>query len=127
MTISIIATDSETCGSVDVTEAVQALYDLAIHSMDFGSGFWSAEDARPVAQLAAICGFEQREEVEKYIDDRDHEAQGAAWLREHYDEVGRPYSQYWGRSATLGHEHVYSTVGRCMWPGCRNENTDYAR
>ena len=35
----------------DITEGVQALYDLVISSMDWGSGFWTYEDALPVAQV----------------------------------------------------------------------------
>jgi hypothetical protein len=52
----------------DVTEAVQALYDLIIQSLDWGSGFISAEEAEPIARLAQLCGFERWEEAERYLD-----------------------------------------------------------
>lgn len=51
----------------DVTESVSALYDLLIGSMDWGSGFLTAEDAIPVARLARICGFKDSEEAERYL------------------------------------------------------------
>jgi hypothetical protein len=41
----------------DVTEAVQALYDLVVQSLDWGSGFLTVEDAVPVADIARLCGF----------------------------------------------------------------------
>lgn len=115
-----------TSTGVDVTEAVQALYDLAINSMDFGSGMWTAEDAKPVAELARICQFGQREEIDKYIADLAHRAEAHDFVRDHYDAV---YPQRSGRSFTIedskvarraleAHEHVLSSAGRCMWPGC---------
>lgn len=54
----------------DVTVGVQSLYDLLIQSMDWGSGFLSAEDARPIAELARTCGFEGLEEAERYLHDQ---------------------------------------------------------
>lgn len=55
----------------DITEGVQALYDLVISSMDWGSGFWTAEDARPVAILARRMRFERAEEAERYLRERE--------------------------------------------------------
>jgi hypothetical protein len=52
---------------VDVTEGVQALYDLVINSMDWGSGFLSYEEALPVAKLAELCGFKDIEEAQRYL------------------------------------------------------------
>ena len=49
----------------DITEGVQVLYDLAIGSMDYGSGFWNYEDAKPVADLGKLCGFNGWEGVQK--------------------------------------------------------------
>lgn len=44
---------------IEVPEpALRALLDLAIDSMDFGSGFWEQEDtdaAREVAELLGVC------------------------------------------------------------------------
>lgn len=51
----------------DVTTAVQALYDLAVGSLDFGSGFWSVEETEPVAALAKLCGFG---DIDWYVNDR---------------------------------------------------------
>lgn len=55
---------------VDITEGVQALYDLVTSSMDWGSGFWTVEDALPVEHIARTCGFPGISEVEAYIDGR---------------------------------------------------------
>lgn len=55
----------------DVSDAVAAMYDLVIGSMDWGSGFWSVEDAVPVGILARLCKFETAEDVEKYLGNRD--------------------------------------------------------
>jgi hypothetical protein len=52
---------------VDVTTGVQALYDLALGSMDYGSGFWTSEDAAPVAEIARVCGFEGLADLECYV------------------------------------------------------------
>lgn len=55
----------------DITEGVQALYDLVIGSTEWGSGFWTAEDARPVALLARACGFGRAEEAERYLREQE--------------------------------------------------------
>ena len=51
----------------DITEGVQAMYDLLINSADWGSGFLTMEDALPIAHLAKVCSFEKWEEAEKYV------------------------------------------------------------
>lgn len=66
VTINAVHSDGTT---VDVTAGVQALYDLVINSMDWGSGFLTSEDAEPVAEIARICGFEGVEAVERYVTD----------------------------------------------------------
>lgn len=97
----------------DVTAAVQALYDLAIHSMDYGSGFWSAEDAEPVALLARICGFNGREGIEKYIESERFLKERAAFLASFSPEAR------WQDYSRVPHEHQYAVVnGKCMWPAC---------
>jgi hypothetical protein len=106
---------TDDCQAVNVTEAVKVLYDLAINSMDFGSGMWSAEDAVPVAELAKICGFEQREEVQKYIDKRLAWQDTYTFLLEH-PEAGRP--GYRAGHRTVPHDHVYTRAGECMWRFC---------
>lgn len=105
----------------DITEGVQALYDLVIASMDFRSGFWTAEDARPVALLARACGFGNRDEIERYLRDREHEAHRQRFISER-DRAGegRVILRWTGRDGTpLPHDHVFSVAGRCVWPGCR--------
>lgn len=52
---------------VNVTEAVSAIYDMVIQSLDWGSGFFTSEDAVPMAELGRICGFEMVEEAERYL------------------------------------------------------------
>jgi hypothetical protein len=100
----------------DVTEAVSALYDLAIHSMDFGSGFWSAEDAEPVALLARTCGFEGREELERYIE-KDRILQEKAAFRR--DKGIYPHGNLCGLGPRV-HYHEWSAInGKCLWPYCK--------
>jgi hypothetical protein len=117
--IIVTLTEPDLSGGVirDVTEAVKALYDLAIGSMDFGSGFWSAEDARPVAELARICGFEQAEEVQKYLDDRLFHEEQSAWMMENPIPGVNNYYSYRG----VPHDHVYSRINNtCLWPRCKH-------
>lgn len=96
---------------VDITEAVKVLYDLAIGSMDFGSGFWNAEDAAPVAHLAELCEFENAESVRAYVSSQLQSEEQMQFLL----ESGRgPGWHYFG----IPHEHVFSTQGKCLWPGC---------
>jgi len=106
----------------DVTEAVQALYDLAIGSMDFRSGFWSAEDAEPVGKLAVICNFDQSYDILKYIAEEREKAERGAFYRQNFHEIHPRHDQVdaWDRmyEALQGHECVYSSLGKCMWPGC---------
>lgn len=65
-------------GRTDITEGVKALYDLAVSSMDFGSGFWTVEDALPVAELARTCGFDKVEELERYVEGKRRELNAEA-------------------------------------------------
>lgn len=44
-------------GSVDVTEGVRTLYDHLIHSLDWGSGFLTTEEAVNIITVAQQCGF----------------------------------------------------------------------
>ena len=69
----------------DITQAVGALYDLTISSMDYRSGFWSAEDATPVAEMAELMNYEQRDEIRKYVDDQRHSEEFNAYMRTHDD------------------------------------------
>jgi hypothetical protein len=97
----------------DITEGVQALYDLVLGSMDWGSGFLTAEDARPVALLARMMGFEKAEEAERYLRDQEHSQQQREFMLNHGSDwfTGAP-------GMPLPHDHVFSTAGRCMWPYC---------
>lgn len=111
----------------DITEGVQALYDLVLNSMDWGSGFLTAEDARPVALLARACGFGKAAEAERYLRDREHSEQQQEFMRRRTAEIETPgpgwvRTAQWlktGTSEPIEHEHVFSTAGRCMWPQCR--------
>jgi hypothetical protein len=96
----------------DITEGVQALYDLVLSSMDFRSGLWSAEDARPVALLARACGFENRDEIERYLREQEHSDQQREFFR-----VRRETRQ--SINGRVPHDHVFSAAGRCMWSGCK--------
>ena len=100
----------------DITEGVQTLYDFVISSMDWGSGFFTAEDARPVALLARACGFERCEEAERYLREQEQSDQQEEFLRNRQKAGQHP--EY-----DVPHEHVYSTHGKCMWPGCAAKET----
>jgi hypothetical protein len=107
----------------DITEGVQALYDLVIGSMDWGSGFLTAEDARPVALLARACGFENAEAAERYLREQEHSDQQQQFIRNHQAAIksagpGRTVLWHGPGGRPLPHGHVFSTAGRCMWPGC---------
>lgn len=66
---------------VDITEGVQALYDLVTSSMDWGSGFLTVEDALPVVHVARTCGFEGIAEAERYVEFQRAQEVRAAELR----------------------------------------------
>jgi hypothetical protein len=97
----------------EVTAGVQALYDLVIGSMDFRSGFWSHEDAVPVGEIARLCGFEKAEEIERYVRQSLHEEESHEWRRA---QANRAQAYLNGRN--VKHDHVWSSVGRCMWSEC---------
>lgn len=50
----------------DVTEGVQAAYDMIFRTMDWGSGFFSVEDLEPILRLALACGFDTTQ-LEDYM------------------------------------------------------------
>ena len=131
--VKIYAADPDRqLASTDITEGVQALYDLAIHSMDYGSGFWSYEDAAPVAKLATLMGWDGADGLQQYADDQLHKTEASAWARDN----GHLTYESWYESFMIRqeyadgsvvaypswrlkqHEHVFSTVGRCMWHQC---------
>lgn len=109
---------SQDGSEVDITEGVQALYDLVISSMDWGSGFLNYEDAVPVAELARACGFEKAEEAERYLREQLHSREQEEFInrlnRERTDR--RIYVKGFMHGQT--HDHVFSSAGKCMWPGC---------
>ena len=97
----------------DVTEGVQALYDLVVSSMDWGSGFWTYEDALPVVNIARLAGFEEAEEAERYAREALHRKESEEWqLR----QATWPTAYDNGRA--VPHDHVWSSVGKCMWSYC---------
>ncbi len=99
----------------DVTEGVQALYDLVISSMDWGSGFWSYEDALPVAQIARLAGFDRCDEAEQYVREALHSKESREYQKQQA-ELGRTHWGEWNR--VFPHDHVFSSAGKCMWRGC---------
>ena len=99
----------------EITEGVQALYDMVIASQDWGSGFWSYEDAVPVAVVARACGFERVDEVERYLNEQLHSVEQGQFLDAHREARLRyPYT-------LPEHDHVFSSAGRCMWPTCQEK------
>ncbi len=47
-----------TCRGVDVTEHVAAMFDALVGSLDWGSGFLSAEEIESVLVVAEVAGFD---------------------------------------------------------------------
>jgi len=97
----------------DITEGVQAMYDLVIQSQDFGSGFWSYEDALPVAEVARVCGFEKSAEVERYVRQALHKKES-----EEFQLLRDFRAQAYVNGRDISHDHVWSSVGKCMWTYC---------
>lgn len=97
---------------VVVTAGVQALYDLVIDSMDWGSGFLTVEDATPVVEIAKLCGFERSEEAAWYVATQTQSEEQNRFLR---NLRSRGIITRW---ESVEHDHVWSSVGRCMWPMC---------
>lgn len=106
----------------DITEGVRALYDLAVSSMDFRSGFWTAEDARPVALLARQLGFPERQEIERYLREQEHWDETVRWQRSH-DLPGMRQARRFGVAPP--HDHVFSASGFCMWPCCKTADPEW--
>jgi hypothetical protein len=97
----------------DITEGVAALYDLVIGSMNWGSGFLTVEDALPVVHVAMTCQFKDYERAEEYVRAEQHSVAQQQFLAE------REPPRYCCNEHRVGHDHVYSPAGKCMWPGCR--------
>jgi hypothetical protein len=144
MTKRIYVVDGEGFGDArDVTDAMAALYDLAIQSMDYGSGFWSYEDAVPVAEMAELMDWEGSTEIIRYRDNQLYTSERSDWIRKTFEP---PYPSLWDvpfvtwtqRTATsvdgstfvqniqvpAPHEHVYGTLDKCFWPQCEVRRQD---
>lgn len=108
---------------IDVTEGVQALYDLAVGSMDFGSGFWTVDDAVPVRDLANACGFDGKEAAEQYLAEQREKEDRQAFHQELAQKRGvNPWSLY-----NEPHVHRWSELGNCLWPMCRSRQENAER
>lgn len=102
--------------------------------MDFGSGFWTIEDAAPVGELAEVCGFEGDERIFRYLErerqlqaERDERAARYAENQEVH-AFNLKLIEMLPREALINrdayhramedHEHVFSSRGNCMWADC---------
>jgi len=66
--VYVITSGIPDADAVDITEGVAAMYDLLLSTMDWGSGFFTAEDAVPIAEVARAMGLPKVEEVDRYIE-----------------------------------------------------------
>ena len=62
----------------DVTEGVQALYDLVLALLVIRLAY---EDALPVAQIARLAGFGRCEEAERYVREALHHKESKCMRR----------------------------------------------
>ena len=136
--MKIYATDAESC-FVDITEAVQALYDLAMMGNGYGSGFWSYEDAAPVLKLAKLMDWDADDELQKYADEKLFLTERAAYLSDNDLNAEKCVEGRQERLPVLGgyqlvtrwrvkkHDHAYSTTGQCMWYSCDAKEQDVPR
>ena len=84
------------------------------HTLDWGSGFLTKEDALPVAHIAKVCGFKGCEEAERYV-----RAELIREEREAYWKVQPQASSWWNPEQLPYHDHVFSKItGECMWRNC---------
>lgn len=89
---------------IDVTEAVQVLYDLAV-SYGVGSGFWTLEDVTPVLDLARAAGFADLKNIEAYVEAEKRHTELRAEIQEKAIEG-------------IEHNHYFSPDGQCMVAHC---------
>ncbi len=135
---------------VNITEDLQVLFDFAINSMDWGSSFADVEDAEAILHIAEVCGFERVDDIKTYLEEQVHSKEVKRFWetlppvshKHHYipitdtieicnypdcyvkqgsdeDIAGDTFRrQYTGE---LPHDHVYSSIGKCMWPRCHEQ------
>jgi hypothetical protein len=106
---------------IDVTEAVQALYDLVVQSMDWGSGFLTAEDAEPVALIARVCGFERLDEAERYLEEARRRERGRVQASDDERERFAWAMHMGGRPMPVDREHPDRRAVRAVIAGGQAE------
>lgn len=72
----------------DITSLVQVAFDVATHSMDWGSGFLDVEETDGLILLAEACQFPALEEIlqEQW---RERMKQGKSWSEMHREARAR--------------------------------------
>ena len=103
----------------DITEAVRALYGQAIRSTDDDSGFLSYEDALPVAAIARLCDCDTLDVAEWRVRQALHQKEADEWLaaKPREERLSSFFSAY-VNGQYAPHDHVWSSVGKCMWTYC---------
>lgn len=56
--VLVLRLDEDNVPAVDITDAVMDMYDIAVHSMDFGSGFLSTEEVGNLRRVGKAIGAE---------------------------------------------------------------------
>jgi hypothetical protein len=81
-------------------ETLQALFDIAVNSLDFGSGFLDFEDAEHLRSVAALLGVDPMN--------------GTPWnVRRHYPHAAKPYdglSSYMSDKCSICQEVVGNVI-----------------
>jgi len=70
---------------IEITEGVQAAYDVAWGSLDWGSGFLSTEDMTAIANLAGACDFPSFRDVLNSVEAHKREEENCQRIRRERD------------------------------------------
>ena len=108
----------------DVTDDVGCLYDLVIGSMNWGSGFLTVEDALPVVRIAQLGQFKDWEQAQEYVDAQTQAREQLAFLERFPEAYAVRYPRPGGVPERIEHNHIWSSVGRCMWSGCQERTSE---
>lgn len=68
-----------TCGGVDITDHVAAMYDAIVHSLDWGSRFLCVEEIESILTVAELAGFDNPTSTPTFKDGAISDSDFGAW------------------------------------------------